>query len=53
MEDNLNKGRLKLGDLIEKGIEIIAPTLAQRAKEKGCNCNKRKEWLNNIGSNFG
>lgn len=53
MEEQNKPKKLKLGDLIEKGIEKVAPNLAKLAKAKGCNCNKRKEWLNNIGSNFG
>jgi hypothetical protein len=43
-----------LGDQVEKIIETVAPKLAAKAKEKGCNCNKRKEWLNNnFGAIFG
>lgn len=53
MEDKTEFQKLGLGDLLEKGIEKIAPKLAKKAKEKGCNCNKRKEWLNNIGAKFG
>lgn len=53
MEDKTEPQKLGLGDLLEKGIEKIAPKLAQIAKEKGCNCEKRKEWLNNIGAKFG
>lgn len=40
--------RLKLGDLLEKAIMEVAPDLAKKAKENGCNCEKRKEWLNNL-----
>lgn len=41
-----------LGDIVEKVIEKTVPNLAQKAKEKGCNCKKRKEWLNNVGAIF-
>jgi hypothetical protein len=47
------KQKLKLGDAVEKIIETVVPTLAKIVKEKGCNCNKRKEWLNNFGAKFG
>ena len=47
------KKDFKLGDEIEKIINKTSPTLASIAKKKGCNCKKRKEWLNNIGAIFG
>ena len=42
-----------LGDKVESMIEKTVPRLATKLKEKGCNCKKRKEWLNNIGAKFG
>jgi hypothetical protein len=46
------KEKLGLGDIVEKIILTIAPTLAEKAKEAGCNCPKRKEMLNNFGAKF-
>lgn len=48
-----NKIIMKLGDKVEKAINKTAPKLAEKAKQKGCNCEKRKKWLNNIGAIFG
>jgi hypothetical protein len=44
--------KLGLGDIVEKIILAVAPTLAEKAKEAGCNCAKRKEMLNNFGAKF-
>ena len=41
-----------LGDKVEKVINTVAPNLAQKAKKKGCKCEKRKQWLNNFGAKF-
>lgn len=41
-----------LGDKVERVIETIAPNLARAARKRGCNCKKRKEWLNNKGAIF-
>ena len=42
-----------LGDIVEKVIDTIVPKLAEKAKKNGCNCEKKKIWLNNIGAKFG
>ncbi len=42
-----------LGDMVEKAIEKTMPRVAEYVKKKGCNCKKRKVWLNNFGANFG
>ena len=47
------KKEFKLGDEVGKVIEKTVPKLATKIKKKGCNCNKRKEWLNNFGAIFG
>lgn len=44
--------KLGLGDIVEKIILKVAPGLAEKAKEAGCNCPKRKEMLNNFGAIF-
>lgn len=49
----MNKNKKGLGDIVEEVIKKTVPNLADKAKEKGCNCNKRKEWLNNVGAIFG
>lgn len=48
MENN-NKG---LGDVVEEIIENTIPKIAKTVKKRGCNCNRRKRWLNNIGAKF-
>lgn len=53
MEAKQENKKLGLGDIVEKVIETIAPKLAESAKKKGCNCEKRKIWLNNVGGQFG
>lgn len=53
MEAKQEDKKLGLGDIVEKVIEKVAPKLAEIAKEKGCNCEKRKIWLNNVGGRFG
>lgn len=53
MEDNKENKKLGLGDKVEILIEKIAPELAKKVKEKGCNCEKRKIFLNNFGAKFG
>ena len=47
-----NEESMGLGDMVEKAIEKTVPKLAEYVKKKGCNCEKRKIWLNNIGANF-
>jgi len=47
------KKSLGLGDIVEDIIETVVPKLAKKAKERGCNCEKKKIWLNNIGARFG
>ena len=42
-----------LGDKLERVIEKFLPKTSKKLKEKGCNCDKRKEFLNNIGAKFG
>lgn len=50
----MKENKKGFGDMVEKAIETIAPKFAERAKNKGCNCEKRKEWLNNnFGAIFG
>ena len=44
---------MKLGDKVEKVILKTVPKIASQVKKKGCNCEKRKQWLNNIGAKFG
>lgn len=44
--------KLGLGDTVEKIILKVVPGLAEKAKEAGCNCLKRKEMLNNFGAKF-
>lgn len=51
-DDDKNK-KLGLGDVVEKVIKNVAPKLAEKVKEKGCNCEERKVWLNNFGAKFG
>lgn len=47
------KENVGLGDMVENIIESTVPKLAAKAKKKGCKgCNKRKEWLNNVGAIF-
>ena len=52
-EDKKMQNKLGLGDVVEKVIETIVPKLAKIAKEKGCNCEEKKIWLNNFGAKFG
>ena len=49
----MTKPKSGLGDNVENIIEAIVPKLAAKVKKEGCNCNKKKEWLNNIGAIFG
>lgn len=44
--------KLGLGDIVEKIIEKTVPKLAEKAKKNGCNCEKNKVWLNNVGATF-
>ena len=40
---------LKLGDKVESIIEKTIPkSLVDRIKKNGCNCEGRKDWLNNL-----
>ncbi|UXQ88754.1 hypothetical protein [Tenacibaculum phage Larrie] len=39
---------MKLGDRIERGINRYIPRLAVMAHSRGCNCEKRKEFLNKL-----
>jgi hypothetical protein len=55
MEEDISSNveeKLGLGDIVEKIILKVAPGLAEKAKEAGCNCPKRKEMLNNFGAIF-
>lgn len=52
MEKNSNK-KQGLGDFIEMVIEKTVPKLAAEVKKNGCNCEKKKAWLNNFGAKFG
>jgi hypothetical protein len=51
--DEKEDKKLGLGDKVEAVIQKIAPKLAEKVKKNGCNCEKRKVWLNNFGANFG
>lgn len=51
-EEQNNK--LGLGDIVERVIEIVVPKVViEKVKAGGCNCEKKKIWLNNFGATFG
>lgn len=48
------KKELGLGDVIEKVIDTVVPkVIIDEVKARGCNCEKKKIWLNNFGAIFG
>jgi len=42
----MKKGKLLLGDKLEKIIESTLPKLSAYVKKKDCGCKERKDWLN-------
>lgn len=43
----MKKGRLGLGDKVEKAINALVPKkVVDKVKKGDCGCQKRKDWLN-------
>tara|TARA_B100000809_G_C14921702_1_gene453623 strand:- start:654 stop:794 length:141 start_codon:yes stop_codon:yes gene_type:complete len=42
-------GNIKIGDIVEKIIDTTIPQrLIDRIQKNGCNCEKNKQWLNDL-----